>query len=124
MLKGCKQSNVTIGNDPKNLPVTDRDMLNVIYRTYPEHLECWVQAWRQYYKKDTETLEKLRKRAAKMVVGITCSNYADRLKYLGLYELEKTRLRDDLVETFNILNGKERVNVETFFQVSGTIMNS
>jgi hypothetical protein len=43
------------------------------------------------------------------------------MKYLiGQYELEKRRLRGDLIETFKILNDKEGTSVEALFLFSGT----
>jgi len=41
--------------------------------------------------------------------------YEIRLKRLGIYTQERQRLRGDLIETFKILTGKERIDYKKFF---------
>jgi len=42
-------------------------------------------------------------------------DYADRLNELGPTTLEKRRVRGDLIETFKIVTGGEKVRMEDFF---------
>jgi len=51
-----------------------------------------------------------------MVKGLKKLPYEIRLKKLGIYSLERRRLRGDLIETFKILTGKEHANCSKFFQ--------
>ena len=93
-----------------------RNNLNHIYTMNGTPLEVttveWdiaVPAWSPWLQGDIETLEKVQRRAINLVVGLRGRTYEEKLAELGMRTLEDRRKRLDLVQTFKINKGIDKV---------------
>ena len=63
-------------------------------------------------------LEKIQRRATKLIPGLRDLRYEERLKECGLTTLATRRLRGDQIEVFKILSGYENIDSYIFFEIN------
>ena len=106
--RAAKTANRVLGMIWRTFTCKDEQTIIQLYKSLVRsHLEYCIQAWRPYLSKDIEMLEKVQKRATKMVYGFNDLTYEQRLRRLNITTLDTHRIRGDLIEVFKIVKGTD-----------------
>jgi len=101
----AQKANGILGHSKKSAASRSREGLLPLYSALVRpHLEYSVQFWAPHFKKYEELLERVQKRATRMVKGLEHLCYDKRLRELGLSSLKK-RLSRNLINAYKCLKG-------------------
>ena len=114
-----KKAQRILGYIKRQFSFRNREIVLSLYNSLVRpHLEYAVQFWCPSYRKDIERLERVQKRATRLIPELRNRSYEDRLRELNLFSLEQRRLRGQLIEVFKILRGFDNVDCTTMFTLS------
>jgi hypothetical protein len=117
--EAAKKANRVLGMIKRTIISRDKDILLRLYKSLVRpHLEYCVQVWNPNLKKDKELLEKVQRRATKMIKGMGGLTYEERLKRCKLTTLERRRTRGDLIQTYKTITRKDDLQPERFFKMA------
>ena len=84
----------------------DKDTFNLLYKSLVRsHLEYGHSVWNPYRIGVISDLERVQKRATRMVKSCKKLNYSERLRFLGIPTLKYRRTLGDMIEVYKTLNG-------------------
>ena len=112
-----KKANSILGVIKKTFANLNETTLTLLYKTMVRpHLEYCNVVWGPHYKLDQQAIEKVQRRATKLVHPIKHLPYTERLEKLVLPSLMYRRRRGDMITTFNIVHQNVNLINDTFFK--------
>ena len=101
----------------RNVSYKSSEVIRKLYCAYVRPiLEYCVQAWSPTLKKDCRLLERVQRRATKMVQNLSKLPYEERLRKLNMFSLRYRRLRGDMIEVFKFVHGQQSEYLKGMFE--------
>ena len=114
----CRKGFQRIGLIRRTFTYMDEKMFLTLYKSLLRPvLEYCSTVWSTYYKKDSERIEKVQRKATKLVRTIKDWDYPEWLKHLKLPSLVYRRRRADLLQVFRYFKGLDLLKGEELFTV-------
>ena len=114
----ASKGNQILGLIRRTIMYKEKQLIVPLYKAIVRpHMEYCIQAWRPYRKKDIDKLERIQRRATKMIPELRDLSYESHLLQWCLTTLETRRLRGEQIEVFKIVNGYEEVDRNMFFKL-------
>src|SRR6266496_3704942 len=114
----AKKANIVLGMIKRNINFKSKDVVVRLYKALVRpRLEFCVQAWCPHLRKDIDLIERVQRRATKLIEGLKDMSYPERLISTGLISMENRRVRGDLIQVFKMLKDKDRVDFNKFFEI-------
>ena len=93
-IAAASKGNQILGMIRRNITYKEKSLIVPLYKAIVRpHLAYCIQAWNPHLGKDIDILEKIQRRATKLIPGLRGLRYEERLKECGLATLEMRRLR-------------------------------
>ena len=114
--EASKKGYQMLGFINRNFASRGKNCLVKLYKHYVRpHLEYAVQAWNPHQQQDIDILERVQRRATRMIKGFKDLSYEDRLERCGLTTLKTRRDRGDMIQVYKIINGFDDIEEGIFF---------
>ena len=91
-------------------------MLPILFATLVRpHLEYGNVLWHLRFKLDADKVERVQRRATRLLPGLSNLTYEQRLEVLKLHSLFYRRRRGDMITVYKLLNGLLGISEDKFF---------
>ena len=112
------KANSTLSLIVRTFDYIEKDSFILLYKSLVRpHVEYGNTIWYPFLRKDIESVEKIQRRATKLIPELKDMTYTERLKKLKLPSLAHRRRRGDMIQAFKIIKGIEDIPSERFFKL-------
>ncbi len=120
--KTAKKAMGILGAIRRSFIYFDADLFGRVFGTFVRPmLEYCVQAWCPWMKQDYAALEKVQRRATKLVNGLGGLPYEVRLERLKMFPLSYRQYRGDMIMVFKLVRGVDcALQMADFFELAET----
>ena len=113
-----KKANSILGLIRKSFVAFDKVSLGLLSKSLVlPHLEYCNVIWGTFYKGDIIAVEKIQRRATKLVPESKHLSYQDRLQALDIPSLSYRRQRGDMIATYKLLTNQLKIKGEELFSM-------
>ena len=114
----CNKGHQLIALIRRTFNYMDGKMFLVLYKSLIRHmLEYCSTVWSTMFEEDSEKLEKVQRKATKLVGSIRDKDYPSRLRHLDLPSLVYRWRRADLLQVYRYFSGLDQFRGDELFQV-------
>ena len=111
------KANQILGIIRRSFELLDTQTLPLLFKTLVRpHLEYGNIVWGPFNKEDQRLVERVQRRATRLVRDLQHLQYQERLRALRLPSLFYRRRRGDVIMVYMLMNGHLNLEVDTFFQ--------
>ena len=110
------KANSRVGIIKRTFNKLNEENFKILYKSLVRPiLEYCTPIWFPLNKREAEEIEKVQRRATKLVSTIRNKTYEDRIQDLNLTTLYLRRKRTDMIQTFKIFKGLDDLDSSQFF---------
>ena len=113
------KANSRVGIIKRNFSVLSKEILVPLYLSLVHPiLDYGAQSWSPNLIQDIQSLERVQRRATKLVPKLAQLPYQERCQQLDLHTLQDKRIRGDMIETYKLVHQFDDIPYTHFFQLN------
>ena len=120
-----KNANSKLGLIRKSFASLDEENLPLLFKSLVRSkLEYGNLIWGPFFKEDAKAVERVQRRATRMVPTLRQLEYADRLQQLNLPSMHHRRRRGDMIFAYKIMTEKVKIKASDLFTLKSRTLRA